>query len=634
MPRLNIQEEAFARIGDPLSDDEIDLKSEDIDYSNLELSPEEQSRKPKLKNSSVAEMRELFDPDEDIVRKKVNDKFYVFNPSIDAEEAEKRLKYRIKPSKDSNYFDLRVGDTVQLFGDTSTSYRISYIYRDKGQVLLRFDLENNKKIDGERFDLAIKPSDVSAVISREWGSKIRKKGDYYLSNEWLKRVKMHEAKDSRTSRIYSSLGLSKKELERLLDPSKPGGYTALLLYAVPNGSTSIYDPIEGNSFDEVTSNRFVATDPAKALEYIEMLKDVDDTNGIVVVGLSAKSFADYGGANMEAKINILKSVKDEWVRAYISLTKDPIFIETPKNKTKDSKKKLNADSLLGKASAVLATFTTGTKQELIDLLDAEVSVDSVEGLKEFKPGSWFKYKDGDKWHVFPKMKLINTLEEANKAAIFDTVSIVKLEDGKHYTIVGNEGVKVKDVIYEEESSDDDYYVFINDGSPEKIKKDQLHLLWGLGYKESESTSPATAPTPTPAPAPAPAPVPTAAVDTKSWIDRVFVGVKDEQKDDIYTNMTVNANAISTNFGTEKYPIGEVLSDIQAIIDRMLIIKNDLPIEDLISVIDNMGEYISIYKNSQAARSLLDRDSILAQMITLDSEQEINYNELTNSEECT
>jgi hypothetical protein len=113
MPRLNIEEEAFARIGEPLTKEEIDLKASEIDYTNLELDTEEETKKPKLKNSSVEKMRKMFDPEVDVVRKRTDPKrFYVFNPSLTPEEAEKRRKNTFKACAASNYFELRVGDTV------------------------------------------------------------------------------------------------------------------------------------------------------------------------------------------------------------------------------------------------------------------------------------------------------------------------------------------------------------------------------------------------------------------------------------------------------------------------------------------------------------------------------------------
>jgi hypothetical protein len=79
--------------------------------------------------------------------------------------------------------------------------------------------------------------------------------------------------------------------------------------------------------------------------------------------MSPTSAAEYSSPNEAKKIGLLKEIRDNWIRAYISINGEPKFTEIPKSE-KEEKAVLDADSALGKAMKVLASFKGGTKTEL------------------------------------------------------------------------------------------------------------------------------------------------------------------------------------------------------------------------------------------------------------------------------
>jgi hypothetical protein len=60
----------------------------------------------------------------------------------------------------------------------------------------------------------------------------------------------------------------------------------------------------------------------------------------------------------------------------------------------------------------------------------------LDDLEAFGKKQWFKYTDGTKWYVFPKLKLVETLNEENKTAILSSIKSANLKHEDTVIIVG------------------------------------------------------------------------------------------------------------------------------------------------------------------------------------------------------
>ena len=163
-----------------------------------------------------------------------------------------------------------------------------------------------------------------------------------------------------------------------------------------------------------------------------------------------------------------------------------------------------------------------------------------------------------------------------------------------------------------------------------------------------STGGSTNPTPTPPPAPAPvspspkpSPAPNPPTGTspeytfnlmeKSWINKTFSEMDDSVKPEIFNNIKeVITNITNTHGYTSPQ---EAFLDMTKIISRIASLYNGgLSQEDIYDIIINNSEgLIDTYKKSCEAFPEKSQEQILAEMLTIDDEGNLDVTELQN--EC-
>jgi len=111
-----------------LSKEDSILKHNVIDYTNLSLLENEEAQKEV--GLSEEEIKARFNPKEHVTYSLPGKYFYKVDKNLSKEEIAKRKKWSIW----TNGLQIRVGDVVELYGDSRHVYRVSYIDKTIGKI--------------------------------------------------------------------------------------------------------------------------------------------------------------------------------------------------------------------------------------------------------------------------------------------------------------------------------------------------------------------------------------------------------------------------------------------------------------------------------------------------------------------
>lgn len=376
MPKVNFSEDALRSI-QPVKED---LETSEIDRTNEKLIPKTTS-KPVKTTAKFSELRKLFKANKVITRKvpskSASRGFYKIETA--SEEKIKSIKqFKIKnelrnKNGGTNGFDLQVGDTIQLFGDTTHTYRIGFINFDN--FTLKFDQKDGKEIDTRNGDESIaKWGDVSNIVSRTIFvvSKRNKKlinslidNDFYQSKTW-KKLAQSDTKNN-ADKIISANDLTPLQLEqaKILDKSEQ-----VLLVPVLDSDSSALDVLnqdadlqEGNLPINGRVVIYSGKDYDELYEQIQNLQDTENLNGIAIISLYKGSTEKL--ATPEKRKELFKGITDGYIKAYIASSESPHFNEQPKKQEAKAKTKKEVSV---KEVAERMIKESGTKDELLDKL--------------------------------------------------------------------------------------------------------------------------------------------------------------------------------------------------------------------------------------------------------------------------
>lgn len=470
-----------------LSIEEAALTNESVDYTNLSILPEEKEELSPT-TESLSELAKRFEKPRDLQKTVPSTKKGVFYKVVEMSDEEKKSRYDSKAHSDPQYtngFQIRVGDTIQIYGDVTHSFHISWVQKDKGNTWFRYDLKDGKKATG-----TLPARSISAVVSREIAKSSNVKNDYYQSEVWKNEVRNHRNRLRKLDRIVDYDSVTKEVIEDLLKT-----YPTLVVYPVLNSDNSVLTKLanaeaelqEGSNL--TTIGIYAANNAKGVLDSIKSLSDLDDLNGIVIAGL--KSDLSKFGVN---KLSTLKKIQSDHIVQYISMTDNPKLtakVEAPKSSKKNKdKSKTETSKVETRVDQALNQFLQNPNVSL----ESTIAESSLEQLADFPNIKWFKYQtETGVWSVRPKVKALTkeNLQDIFNSNNLNNIVIVGLQNGDVVTIVKEDGGTYDAVL---QSNVGDNYVFEYTATSGELKtttvtKQAFDLLRGYKYIIQETSVP-------------------------------------------------------------------------------------------------------------------------------------------------
>ena len=500
MPRFSISEEALKTA--TLIDTKVAKIA--VDRTNDKNDTEKESTKVTPTTASFKELAKSFDPENDIIYSIPPKKGFYKYVRMDKEEAAKRRKYFVW----ANGFHIRIGDTVQIYGDTTHTYRISFIGKGKSGIYLKYDQKDGKDFSSST-DSYIPVKAISQIVGREVNSYVlSEKYDYYRSERWKDKVLKQKAEGKKSNIIMPITNIDKEKIQKMFP--KDG---AILYYPVFNSDESVLSRLneadttlqEGLDLTDVQISATMSID--ELMKKIQGLSELPDINGIVLVSLTSTSFGEFGNNRKE----LLSKITEGYIKGYIAISDNPKLIEKPDNKKKSPKKseekikeekepkekkesnekkekpkkesKPNIEEDIRYKDSVEIALSSGQ----------EFEADSEEDAKQFSTKKWIVLpKENGKFNVIPKLDLVE-----NKDSIPNHAELVigqKIDIKRNYPKTGSYQAILKEITdseyhFEYQGQGDQTYT-------QKINKDEFNYLFGKKYSiidnsgniESESDS--------------------------------------------------------------------------------------------------------------------------------------------------
>lgn len=470
MPKFNFTPEMISRAR-LLSQTEAQLKHSTIDYTNDILTEKEEKVTPTTE--SFKELKKNFNPEVDIRHALPGARFY-HQVRMTKEEAESRRKFTTSV-KETNGFQIRIGDTIQIYGDTTHTYRISWV--DKKSKKFEYDKKDGKEIGTLKTDRYIPFDAVSAIVGREVGKFfMTKDSDYYSSDAWKKIINTEKTSRTKASRIISESNLSDAKIEELLKKNP-----ALVIYPVVNSDATVLTKLQTaeesleDGMDLTSVGVYLVTSVEGVRETINSLSETEDLNGIVIACLFEDSVNKFTTNRKE----VIKGITEGYIKQYISYTDSPKYIEVVKPKpTEITKPKIEKQK--SRLEQVIDSINNTASLEIL----SEIAEDSIEALSDFSKNSWFKYLGEDnKWHVAPKRKLIDSLSDSIKSTILATFPKVPLAIGEQIKVIKDDGNG--EMLYTLSSIEEDSYKFTYQSGdktyPSSVNKSDFEVLFGKKF---------------------------------------------------------------------------------------------------------------------------------------------------------
>lgn len=470
MPKFNFTDKMFTE-AKLLSNKEATLSIDaEINYDNLNLQKQEKKEKLEPTTGSFKELAKTFNPDTDIkrtIKSKKKGEFYHYKKHFDKEMYQK-LQYSPKTEK-TNGFKLRVGDYIQIYGDITHTYRISYI--DFQHEKFEFDLKDGNTIEKEEKKVPFNA--VSDIVGRTMMGNMKIEEDFYQKSDWIQLCRQKQKSTSKKSIIVYNGNLTNQKIENLLK-----NFPTLVFYPVLNSDESVLSKLQRaqdsltDGFDLSSIDIYPADSVEAANVAIQQLSDIEDLNGIAVVGILKPAINDF----ITNKKKFIEGIQESYIKQYISFNDSPKLIEEPKPIEKEEETKLKVKKEVSQLDKFIELLNS--LESLSDgdsLIKDFISTDTVEELSDFSNTLFFKYKDGDKWYLYPKLKLLNKLSEEKKQKLISLIPKTSLNIGDQIEMKldSKEGTRIYTLI---EILPEEKYKFVENGNPEHvIEKDKIEF---------------------------------------------------------------------------------------------------------------------------------------------------------------
>lgn len=284
---------------------------------------------------------------------------------MEADEQKNMAFYSTDPQH-TNGFEVRPGDTIQLFGDTKHNYRVKKVI-EKGKKL-EFESVNGVDINAIENFPEIHWGDVSAITHRRvprvtlpnFSDKVSKEKDYYRSQEWIDFVNDKKESQSINRKVIDLNKFDVSDAESLVNQweSTDGAFIMVPVLNSDKNITEAYqraltqlktNPIADVGWKIINANTSADNTTSEQVANLknavrEILSENPSVlNGIIVVSLKGQGRFLGWNTHRVTMIEELIAQDASYVRNYIALDKDNlvfgsektpnIIVATPKKET-------------------------------------------------------------------------------------------------------------------------------------------------------------------------------------------------------------------------------------------------------------------------------------------------------------
>ena len=381
--------------------------------------------------------------------------------------------YHVKAEK-GRLFDLRLYDTVQIFGDDTHTYKLSYaVTNGNGFVIgYKFSHKDGKEVTSNDI---IYVKEISAVVHRDipkddYGWKyiaygIEGKGrDYYATSEYEYRRQDYRKRQTGKAALIWNVDESEQALERAFSENN---VKYLLVYAVHDTDESVISPITeaaetlDDGVDLTDTGIHLCNTVEEAKNIISTISEEDNLNGIAVIGVygTGEGYVQFM-QNRKAFLQKIVNNGEGYIKAYISDSKKPKF--TQKTAKAEARKRIgekqsDAETLrihLEQIDKAIADKNNFDKM-MNDL--RQVQYDTFADAKKHfaKDTIIYRYQNSEGrvvYSVFPK-RLITKKQVDFRPSLFDVndnIYVLKEDDGTYYsaTVTGKDNDGNVTITYE------------------------------------------------------------------------------------------------------------------------------------------------------------------------------------------
>lgn len=430
---------------------------------------------------------------------RINSKFYnvrTFTP----EELKnwKNEDYHLSATK-GQLFDIRLYDTVQIFGDDTHTYKLSYaIINDSGYIVgYKFSHKDGKEITSSDI---IKPSEISAVVQRdipteEYGWKYITYGikglgkDYYSTEEYEYRRQDYRKRQSGKAALIWKSDEATTAIEHVFNEKN---VQHLLIYAVHDSDESVISPVVDAAesleygVDLTSTDIHLCNSIEEANNVISILSEEENLNGIAIIGVygSGEGYVQFM-QNRKAFLEKIANNGEGYIKAYISNSKKPKFTQkTAKAEAKEKAKAKKNDAEILQTNIDQVEKAIADKSNFNKMMDDlhEIQYTTFEDAKKHFPKNTviYRYLNADNkvvYSVFPKQILNDPKVQYNESPlqVGDTIWITQESDGTYYsgeiTAIGD------NVTFN--------YELNGQQTTRTVSKQQFGLLYGIKYAKPE-----------------------------------------------------------------------------------------------------------------------------------------------------
>ncbi len=429
---------------------------------------------------------------------KIDKSFYNIRTFTDKElENWSNKDYQTFANK-NNLFNIRLYDTVQIFGDNTHTYKLSYaILSANGQHVIgyKFSHKDGKPVTSND---VIYVNEISSVVGRDipdtsdYGWKYIIQKDYYSHPNYEYARQDYKAKQTGKAALVWNLNQGTEAVGSVF--SNPQ-IKNVLIYAVHETDDTAISPITNSveqledGMDLTNTGIYIANNVEQSNQIIEQLSQEDNLDGIAIIGVygSGEAFAEFM-QNKKAFLQRISNNGEGYIKAYLSDSKKPKFTQkTAKVKAAEKYKAQKSAAEILKQNLDLidrAIANKNDKEKLFNQLH-QIQYASKEDIeKQF--GTKTKYliyrlineNNQVVYSVFPKQLLKEKKVDFTESPLLEgqDIKILREKDGTYYDAkiktIGQDEIELSSVINGEQIIT-------------KVSKKQFGLLYNIKYLTPE-----------------------------------------------------------------------------------------------------------------------------------------------------
>ena len=454
---------------------------------------ETKEKKQKKTTASFSELAKTFNEEDRVypTPSKTYSSRNKFYKVVDMKNWKSRQEFAIKVGG----YELRAGDTVQLFGDTTHTYHIKSI--DKVHKKLELDLKDGKKITG-RTDKSVSAKYVTNIISREI-PRVESKGklsykerlqkiinlDYYQS------AKYREGKHNTiNNRVVSRDNVNLETMKSVLFKDKKPGQ-ALMFIPVPKGvsfieAVNLYkQSLETNGSSDMQYMVISESEEENFDRFQERLSNLEDGewDGIAIVTLTdSNAVANLTSIPLTVEM-MNKMTSLGWVNKYLATDVNDNSFQEKSEKTKKPKKEKP------ESKAPEAKPKKKTKEDHIKsaIESSNTVTELIENLKKVEIPSKGFFRN-----LLPKLTYLKAISEDLANKLINSQPEISLNPGDQIEVKldnsdGSYIATIEDIV------GDKVKVTREDGAHFDLEAQEIRYLNGIKYQinpkspESEQT---------------------------------------------------------------------------------------------------------------------------------------------------